>query len=303
MIRPMTSDVSALSGIVANGHQAIHSVSSAPSKIPYGGFSPVRLQTGCQERPSPSRTGLIRSHSSDLFRTLDSVVGLASKRHARPLTRTCPSSGPWLPSRFCCPAGSSLTMATSAPLHASQRLMNYSRVALRYRASGRGSPIYPVSPCAHAVARTPVVPTSACNDFFPAGISLRPICTGSATTNPTSPDRVGSVTKLQRSLNAMAWCAGLPCSGQNVYNRAFVSRVAPILTSVMTRWIHRQFPSPVFHRLDCQSYGLQADGHRWKATHGVLFGRSVSSTCLWNLCSSVSICGFDSHDLPLPQQK
>jgi hypothetical protein len=49
MIRPMTSDVSALSGIVANGHQAIHFVSSAPSKIPYGGFSPVRLQTSPPE--------------------------------------------------------------------------------------------------------------------------------------------------------------------------------------------------------------------------------------------------------------
>ena len=44
MIRPMTSDVSALSSVVAKGHQAIHFVSSAPSKIPYGGFSPVRLQ-------------------------------------------------------------------------------------------------------------------------------------------------------------------------------------------------------------------------------------------------------------------
>src|SRR5208337_1496824 len=42
VIRPMTSSVSALSGIVANGHQAIHFVSSAPSKIPYGGFSPVK---------------------------------------------------------------------------------------------------------------------------------------------------------------------------------------------------------------------------------------------------------------------
>jgi hypothetical protein len=35
----MTSSVSALSGIVANGYQAIHFVSSAASKIPYGGFS------------------------------------------------------------------------------------------------------------------------------------------------------------------------------------------------------------------------------------------------------------------------
>src|SRR5437762_3165865 len=54
MIRPMASNVSALSGNVANGHQAIHFVSSAPSKIPYGGFSPVRLQTRFPQRP-PSR--------------------------------------------------------------------------------------------------------------------------------------------------------------------------------------------------------------------------------------------------------
>jgi hypothetical protein len=49
MFRPMTSNVSTLSGIVANGHQTVHSVSSAPSKIPYGGFSPVRLQTRRQD--------------------------------------------------------------------------------------------------------------------------------------------------------------------------------------------------------------------------------------------------------------
>ena len=41
MLRPMASSVSALSGVVANGHQAIHFVSSAPSKIPYGGFSHI----------------------------------------------------------------------------------------------------------------------------------------------------------------------------------------------------------------------------------------------------------------------
>jgi hypothetical protein len=45
MFRPMTSKVSALSGSVATGHQTVHPGSSAPSKIPYGGFSPVRLQT------------------------------------------------------------------------------------------------------------------------------------------------------------------------------------------------------------------------------------------------------------------
>ena len=58
MFRPMTSGVSALSGFVANGHQAMHCVSSSPSKIPYGGFSPVRLQTGLQ--PPPSHASLQR---------------------------------------------------------------------------------------------------------------------------------------------------------------------------------------------------------------------------------------------------
>ena len=46
MGRPAASVVSALSGFVANGRQAVHHVSSPPSKIPYGGFSPVRLQIG-----------------------------------------------------------------------------------------------------------------------------------------------------------------------------------------------------------------------------------------------------------------
>jgi len=43
MFRSMTSDVSALSSIVANGHQTVHSFLPT-SKIPYGGFSPVQLQ-------------------------------------------------------------------------------------------------------------------------------------------------------------------------------------------------------------------------------------------------------------------
>jgi hypothetical protein len=54
MVRSMASIVSALSSGVANGHQTLHLVSSAPSKIPYGGFSPVRLQTRFEPRP-PSR--------------------------------------------------------------------------------------------------------------------------------------------------------------------------------------------------------------------------------------------------------
>jgi len=52
MGRSMTSSVSTVSGFVANGHQTVRHVSCAPSKIPYGGFSPVRLQTGIGRRSS-----------------------------------------------------------------------------------------------------------------------------------------------------------------------------------------------------------------------------------------------------------
>jgi len=64
MGRPMPSAVSALWGCVANGHQAVHHVSLSPSKIPYGGFSPVRLQAGRRRQPSPSLAGLYAAQAS-----------------------------------------------------------------------------------------------------------------------------------------------------------------------------------------------------------------------------------------------
>jgi hypothetical protein len=131
MIRPMTSNVSTLSSFVAKSHQAIHFVSSAPSKIPYGGFSPVRLQTRFVQRPSSQACPrqLIGRHcwylrSGRLLRS-----GTCVQPAPRTSDRSHESSGPWLPSRLYCPAGSSLTMATSAPLAATRRLMNLFRQA------------------------------------------------------------------------------------------------------------------------------------------------------------------------------
>jgi hypothetical protein len=56
----MTSDVSIVSDFVANGHQIMPNDSCSPSKIPYGGFSPVRLQTRIQPRPSSAPPELKR---------------------------------------------------------------------------------------------------------------------------------------------------------------------------------------------------------------------------------------------------
>ncbi len=186
MIRPMTSSVSALSGIVANGHQAIHFVSSAPSKIPYGGFPQYRLQTRLTPRP-PSRAchrPLIGRHCRylrprRLFRSRTCVQAAPrTSDHDRG------SSGPWLPNRLCCPVGSSLTMATSAPLLATQRLMHYSARLRDQPASRRGSPIYSASPS--TPCRRPY--SGGSNDcarrFLGRWCCLRHICIGSATTSP-----------------------------------------------------------------------------------------------------------------------
>ena len=260
MIRPMTSNVAALSGIVANGHQAIHFVSSAPSKIPYGGFSPVRLQTRLTPRP-PSRAcqrPLIGRHCRYLVsrrfvrgRSCDQAAPRTSDHDRR-------SSGPWLPDRLYCPAGSSLTMATSAPLSATQRIMDYS-VRLRDRpANRRGSPIYsanPFTPCRRPYSGGPCNCTRRC---LHRRFCLHPLCTGSATTCPTDPNRVGCVTKLQPSLNATAWRCCSPCFGQDFYYRACLSRVTPGSQVGYDWMVHRHLPSPDLHRLDWQPYGLRA---------------------------------------------
>jgi hypothetical protein len=259
MFRPVASGVAALSGIVANGYQALHFVSSAPSKIPYGGFSPVRLQTHATPRP-PSRAfprPLIGRHGRCLRPRRFVRNGPFDQSAPSTSDHDCGSSGPWLLNRLYCPAGSSLTMATSAPLSATQRLMSYS-ARLRVQPAGRrGSPIYSASPFTPCCRPYSGGSNDGLRRFLGRWYCLRQIRTGSAATNPTIPKQAGRVTKLQRSLYAAAWRCCLPCFGQDLYNRACVSRVTP-KTHVGYDWmVYRHLPSPDFHRLDWQPYGLR----------------------------------------------
>ncbi len=106
-------------------------VSSSPSKIPYGGFSPVRLQTGIRPRPSPTRSGS-NWHPMPAYTRLKSRSrkratsrsGTCVQAALSPSDRTLPSRGPWLASGFCCPAGSLLTMTSSETLGPSRRLIH-----------------------------------------------------------------------------------------------------------------------------------------------------------------------------------
>src|SRR5439155_25780662 len=229
MIRLMASNVSTLSGGVANGHQAMHFVSSAPSKIPYGGFSPVRLQTRLTPRP-PSRAcphPLIGRHCRYLRPRRFVRSGSCDQPAPKTSDHNRESSGPWLPVRLYWPGGSSLTMATSAPLSATRWLMYYSTGLREPPASRTGSPIYsanPFTPCRHLNYDDPNI---CIRRFLRHWFCLRHLCTGSAITNPANPNHAGSVTKLQHSLDATAWRCCSPCSGQDFYDRASMRRVTP----------------------------------------------------------------------------
>jgi hypothetical protein len=85
----LTAPVQRITGTCTRGTR----VSSAPFKIPYGGFSPVRLQTGIPPRlrsPGVARAHtprqLIRGESSYFRREPQAVEGLSSKRHSPLLT-------------------------------------------------------------------------------------------------------------------------------------------------------------------------------------------------------------------------
>jgi hypothetical protein len=106
-------------------------VSSSPSKIPYGEFSPVRLQTGFRPRPSPPRSGssvhpgaAYTRFKSRSPKRATSRSGTCVQAALSSSDRTLPSRGPWLASGFCCPAGSSLTMTSSETLGPSRQLMS-----------------------------------------------------------------------------------------------------------------------------------------------------------------------------------
>ena len=123
----MPSGVSVLSDFVANGHRTVQHVSSSLSKIPYGGFSPVRLQTGRQRQPSPARTRARAYMPPKLLPFPLTVAHRGQSPHCVGVeagaVEAHRSRGPWLGVGLFCPVASSLTMASSELLARSSRLI------------------------------------------------------------------------------------------------------------------------------------------------------------------------------------
>jgi hypothetical protein len=227
MGRSMTSNVSALSGFVANGHQTVHDVSFCPSEIPYGGFSPVRLQTGLG--PSPSSAGARpMTYRRPEFRSPAVILapqGAIAALCRRPIAvrRNCPVQRPLARQR----------VVLSRRVNAYYGLIRGSRplptayvlrrrvFALRPRPGD--SLLLSACPSVRAVCRTPadrvvIAVSNATRD------SLRPSVrvSASALIHAKVGSRVASFTRLHSSLYAAARTVASPAPTQDVYFRAFI---------------------------------------------------------------------------------
>ena len=262
MFRPMTSVVSTLSGFVANGHRAMHHVSSSPSEIPYGGFSPVRLQAGCRPRPSSpalTRRQLIRGYQST--HPLPSLVPSGQSPHsvgaAKTVCRTLRPRGPWLGVGLYCPVASSLTMATSEPLTLSGRLI------LLISAAGLC-----LSAKCQRVPNLSCVSLDPCRLPYPGGPGGHDCC--SSTCGSLRPLWKGSAS-AKFHLNRYMWLGFRGCrvrfmlrpgsllalhrQGRLLSSFQPMSRLAG--SSNMTTRQTVQLPRPDLHRQDTQPYRLQ----------------------------------------------
>jgi hypothetical protein len=170
-------------------------VSSSPSKIPDGGFSPVRLQTGFL------RHGLRQLPSSLSGRSASATQGLTYTRpiafRCTPMAHRACNRGSWLrrssPEALGSPTGSVVRpgprllrphLRLSVPPAA---LWIMQPALARRSALGwvREGPHFTLCVCAlRAVFRTPMDRAVALGCFFTAHTGLRLIRTGSASTSP-----------------------------------------------------------------------------------------------------------------------
>jgi hypothetical protein len=211
-------------------------VSPSPSQIPYGGFSPVRLQTDCRRRPSPwAPVGSMQSTSpgAAAFYAATAQALLARGPCGRPVGEPCGPIGtnandrgtsvqrPWARQRVRLSrrvhAYYGLIRASGSPGPvAHHRLLAPEELLWAGRA--RRSPIDSAWRSDHAASPTPVargvrvVVASAAAVAFASGVRAR------------RPHQV--VSRLQSSLDATAWSIASP-PHEDVYTRACARRVAP----------------------------------------------------------------------------
>jgi hypothetical protein len=198
-------------------------VSLSPSKIPYGGFSPVRLQTGRQARPS----------SADLYapQATISVPNVPRDSHAQ--SRAKCDARSWHPSPEALGSAIGYVVRPRHRLLWPHPSVSVPPTILCLRrwvfATGRAprrSPICSARVCHRAVFRTPTGHAAALGCCYAACKNLRLLCKRLGTRySPRNPVPRGSVFGAAK----FALCYGpmtcSPCTGQDFYARAFTSVV------------------------------------------------------------------------------
>jgi len=287
LFRTVTSDVSAVSSFVANSRQSMQHVSSSLSKIPYVGFSPVRLQTGIQPRPSLARIGL--SARSAFTHSLPTYTWpkLLAQRGASPqpcwffrdraeaqaalpslLPTALQSRGPWLANGLCCPIGSSLTTASSETLDPSHRFMSYYDGSLPYDLVWAGIERLPNL----LRVSLPSVPSSVprWTERLHMTVSSPFALAFAISTQARHPQpHTRRFSRGKRNEAAkFALCYGpegsLALHRQGRLLPSFHLPKSPPRDVGYTMRAYSQFPQPDLHRLDTRPYGLQAESRRRK---------------------------------------
>ena len=186
MFRSMTSNVSALSSVVANGHQTVPAFSSPPLKFRTAGFPQYGFKLKRLWRPSLFAGGL------------SALPAFTHRRRA--YTPTLSEDR-----LFCGPHGHA--WRTPSPLRfqvSSAGLCSTGTSEPKMRVS----PLYSAHLCQRAVSPAPVNRAIAHGCYFIARTSLRHFCTASAFTSPRRRFSRGTLTRLQSSLYATArWLA------------------------------------------------------------------------------------------------
>ena len=258
MGRPAASDVSALSGCVANGRQAVHHVSSPPSKIPYGGFSPVRLQTELRSQPSlPAHTGGLCAALHRVGPGTPSSPSVWAKGLGRSETSGPEALGS--PTGYSVPPGHGL-------------LWPHPRLWAPPAGFLCG---YPAGLCPRARAQS--FPTFICVSFLPCrlpypGGRMVDDCSTSIRSS-LRPVRRGSALAISTQKSVHAWVLFRGCKvrfmlrpgrllvlhRQRLLLPSLRPQRSPVGTSGITTRVNSQFPRPVFHRLDTQPCRLHAN--------------------------------------------
>jgi len=186
---------------------------------------------------------------------------------------TVRSRGPWLASGLCCPAGSSLTMASSEALGPSRRFMSYPAGLCPCGPGPRDSPLYSACPSVRAVSSTPSdraglgCGSSARAAFADSARARHPNVHASRSTR-------GRVTRLQSSRHVTARTVAGP-SPTRAFTLELSSHESP-QWDVEYDYAGRStnFPRPDFHRLDTQHYGLRTEARR----HGGAFNAGEANS-------------------------